>query len=366
MVQRGEVSLDDAASRYLPPTVKTPGRGRPITLRDLATHMSGLPSMPTNYDLASEPDPYEAYSSDQLYQFLSTYRLDRQPGEKWAYSNLGVALLGHLLAARAGTTYEALLTERVLQPLGMKSTSIELSDDQLRRLAPGHDRYLQPVRTWEMASLPASGSLRSTADDMLILLAAYLGYEDTRLKAAMSYQLGEGLDRSDRRQALGWVILPGGITRHAGGKQGYRSGLAFNRVTGVGAVVLANARTDDEPIDLAVHLVSGTPLPPAPRAPAARTRLELPFTVLDGYAGSYRLDDGGILEIARREHHLLIHTPGSGISELFATGLRDLFLNTGNDEITFQVADNGRATGLILYGNGKSQGREMLARRVQK
>ena len=130
--------------------------------------------------------------------------------------------------------------------------------------------------------------------------------------------------------------------------------------------MLANARTDDEPIDLAVHLVSGTTLPPAPPAPAARTRLELPFTFLDGYAGSYRLGDGGILEIARREHHLLIHTPGSGISEFFATGLRDFFLRTGNDEITFQVGDDGRATGLILYGNGKSQGREMLARRVQK
>jgi serine-type D-Ala-D-Ala carboxypeptidase/endopeptidase len=366
MVQRGEVSLDDPASKYLPRGVTMPQRGRPITLRDLATHMSGLPSMPTNYDLSADPDPYEAYSADQLYRFLSTYKLDREPGERWAYSNLGVSLLGRLLAGRAGTSYEALLSEQVLRPLGMKSTSVTPTSDENRRLAPGHDRFLEPVRTWEMASLQGSGSLRSTANDLLRFLAAYLDYEDTPLKAAMSYQLSQRVELPDRVQALGWPISANGIVRHAGGKQGYRSALAFNRSTGIGAVVLANARTDDEPIDLAVYLVSGTPLPAAPRAPAERKRLALPTTILERYAGHYRLQDGDILEIAPKEHHLLVHTPGSGISEFFATGPRDFFLNTGNDEIAFQVGEDNRANSLILYGSGKDQGDSTLAQRIEK
>ncbi len=187
MVQRGEVQLDDPAAKYLPPGVEMPRRGRPITLQDLATHVSGLPSMPANFDLKAAPDPYSAYTTQQLYAFLSGYTPERGPGEKWAYSNLGVSLLGQLLANHAGKPYETLLKERILAPLGMDDTSIELTPGQAQRLAPGHDRYLQPVETWEMVAMPGSGSLRSTVNDMLSFLAAYFD-EGSPLKDAMVQQ----------------------------------------------------------------------------------------------------------------------------------------------------------------------------------
>jgi CubicO group peptidase (beta-lactamase class C family) len=103
-----------------------------------------------------------------------------------------------------GTTYEALVAERVLTPLGMSSTSITLSPDQRERLAPGHDPYLRPIRTWEMATLQASGSLRSTADDMLRLLDAYLGRAaEPRLREAVGLQLREGVHVDGRFHPLG-------------------------------------------------------------------------------------------------------------------------------------------------------------------
>lgn len=192
MVVRGEVNLDDPAENYLPDGVTMPKGSRPITLRHLATHRSGLPSMPTNFDIHGDPDPVEAYSVAQLYEFLSTYTLPREPGAQYAYSNLGVALLGRLLARRAGMGYDELLRERVLGPLKMNSTSIALSEALQNRLVPGHDRYLQPVLTMEMTTMPGSGSLRSSAGDMLQLLAAYLGHQDSSLSSAMSLQLDEG------------------------------------------------------------------------------------------------------------------------------------------------------------------------------
>src|SRR5688572_24477142 len=120
MVQRGEVKVDDPASKYLPSGVRMPERGRPITLIDLSKHWSGLPSMPTNFSLDARPNPYEAYSVEELYQFLSSYELPREPG-KQEYSNLGVALLGRLLARHAGMEYEELLKQRALAPLGLSS-----------------------------------------------------------------------------------------------------------------------------------------------------------------------------------------------------------------------------------------------------
>ena len=105
MVQRGEVALSDPVAKHLPTGVKIPERnGRSIALVDLATQTSGLPFFPTDISLG---DPVEAarvvarYTTEQLYQFLSTYQLTRDIGSQWEYSNLGVALLGSALANRA-------------------------------------------------------------------------------------------------------------------------------------------------------------------------------------------------------------------------------------------------------------------------
>jgi len=249
MVQRGEVAIDDPAAKYLPAGVTMPQRGRPITLLDLSKHVSGLPAMPTNFSLLARPDPYRAYSAEQLYRFLSSHELGREPG-KQEYSNLGVALLGRLLARHAGMEYEPFLQQRVLGPLGLASTSITLNADQQRRLAPGHDRFLQPVDTWEMLAMPASGSLRSTANDLLKFVAFNLGVRETPLYAAMTYQ------RTPMR-ALGWGRSRLGgeeVYGHDGGKEGYRSAVVFNPRRRTGVVVLSNARTDDRPMSLALHL----------------------------------------------------------------------------------------------------------------
>ncbi|MDA8020383.1 MAG: beta-lactamase family protein [Thermoanaerobaculia bacterium] len=202
IVARGEVSLDDPAAEYLPVGVTMPEASQAITLRALATHMSGLPSMPNNFDVAGQPSPYEDYTVAELWDFLSTHELSREVGTEYGYSNLGVSLLGILLGLEKGMSYEALVTERVLQPLAMTSTSITLSEDQMERLAPGHGPYRTPVRTWEMATLQASGSLRSTANDMLNLLEAYLGYRDTPLAEAMALQLTSGAVRGGRQGAV--------------------------------------------------------------------------------------------------------------------------------------------------------------------
>ncbi|MGH8494735.1 MAG: serine hydrolase [Gammaproteobacteria bacterium] len=364
MVERGEVGLDDPASAYLPHGVAMPERGRPITLRDLATHMSGLPSMPTNFDIRADPDPYEGYTVEQLHEFLSSYDLDREPGADYAYSNLGVALLGRLLARRAGMEYEVLLTQRVLEPLEMESTSITLNDDQSRRLAPGHDTYLEPVHSWEMSTLPASGSLRSTANDTLKMIAAYLGYTDTSLKSAMALQLSERIPVDDLQQALGWGIRDDGIVGHSGGKEGYRSAVVFDPEAGTGAVVLANARTYDRPFNIALYLVSGEPLEPAPHAPADKRRTDLPVALLDTYEGRYELRNGDVLEVARKSSHLLIRYPSGAILEFFATAPHEFFYITGNDDITFEVDADGRVTGLTLYGDGKNAGEEEAAQRI--
>jgi CubicO group peptidase (beta-lactamase class C family) len=374
MVTRGEVKLEDPAAQYLPRGVHISTSGapnaRPITLHHLATHTSGFPSMPNNFDPKGEPNPVEAYTVDNLFQFVSTYRLPREPGEKLAYSNLGFSLLGHLLARRAGTEFEALVKERVLNPLGMKSTSITLTPDQLARLAPGHNQYLQPQEVWEMNTLQASGSMRSTANDLLRFVSAYLGYQDTPLKEALQFQITPRIPPNGPQPLmLGWGARKAGDTwvyLKDGGKSGYRCAAVFSLATRTGVVALANARTDDHPQEIAYHLLTGLPLPPAPDAPKPRKVIAVDRAVLESYAGRYEEKPGTFFDVVSKGDRLLVTESGDAGALFAPVSARDFYLGSSTDEVSFEVDEAGRATALRYYPNGRQGGSVHEARRVGK
>ncbi len=184
---RGEVDLDDPASKFLPSTVVLRSRdGVDVTLRHLATHRSGLPRIPSNMGFRNlrSGNPYANYTVEDMYAFLSKRRLVSEPGTFYSYSNLGMGLLGHILALAAGMDFEALVVERICGPLGMDATAITLSDDLHDRLAPGHAMGKQ-VSNWDIPTLAGCGAFRSTLNDMMIFLRANMRLEDTPIQGAI-------------------------------------------------------------------------------------------------------------------------------------------------------------------------------------
>jgi D-alanyl-D-alanine-carboxypeptidase/D-alanyl-D-alanine-endopeptidase len=153
MVERGEVKLEDPVAMYLPKGVAVPSRNdKAITLADLATHTSGLPRDADNLDLM-QVNPFATYGPAMLYEFLARYKLPRVPGEKFGYSNVGASLLGHALTLRAGKSYEELLRTRIVEPLGMKDTTITLTGIHIQRMADGHDGALDRLPLWDVDAL---------------------------------------------------------------------------------------------------------------------------------------------------------------------------------------------------------------------
>ena len=351
MAERREVALEDAASKYLPRGVTMPERGRPITLIDLSKHWSGLPSMPANFVLEAEPNPYEAYTEKELYRFLSSYQLTREPGTQ-AYSNLGVALLGRLLARRAGVEYAELLQQRVLRPLNLRSTGITLTSEQRARSVPGHDRFLRPVDTWFLKAMPASGALWSSANDLLTFLSFNLSEQDSPLRSAMLLQRVPG-------RALGWgASRLGGDTvyGHEGGKEGYRSAVVFNPRTRTGVVVLMNARAGESPLALARHLLfRESLLPPPTAAPTPPPFVTLTPATLAARAGEYELASKQRLRIVPRGDRLFVGTESSGVLVVRPTGERDFVATTDDVRLTFDLDQDGRTTGLTLYSGGTAE-----------
>jgi CubicO group peptidase (beta-lactamase class C family) len=258
MVERGEVRLDEPVADLLPKTVKVPSHnGRQITLLDLSTQSSGLPRLPTNAQPADFTNPYADYTPAKLYEFLSGYTLTRDPGEKYEYSNLGAGLLGHALALKAGMSYEELLRKRILDPLGMYDTSITLTADQKKRLAPGYNAALNPAANWTFDVLAGCGALHSTANDLLILLAANMDMTDTPLKAAMRRMrsIRKPTGMPDLDIAMAWHIFTkfgGELVWHNGGTYGYRSFIGFDPAAKKGVVVLCNTFMDNDDVGLHV------------------------------------------------------------------------------------------------------------------
>jgi CubicO group peptidase (beta-lactamase class C family) len=234
MVQRGEVALSDPATRYL--AGATPGN---ITLLDLATHTSGLLSVPPRmWGARLHPaDPYRGYSADRLARAARRSLAGRLGARPYRYSNYGFGLLGYLLGQAAGTPYEALVAERICGPLGLTETGFRGHPVQ------GYSRG-RPVPPWDMAALAAAGGLFSTAADLARLLAAALTPDQTPLGPAIRIALeprrpiAPGAD-----MGLGWHHLARGgdqLTWHNGMTGGYTAVVALSPARRTGAVALAN------------------------------------------------------------------------------------------------------------------------------
>jgi len=276
MVAKGEVSLDDPAEKYLPARAKMPERGgRKITLRDLATHSSGLPRLPDNMKPRNQRDPYADYSEKQMLAFLAQYRLTRDIGSEFEYSNLGFGLLGYLLARAAHKDYADLVRELITAPLGLRDTAIILGPDQRKRFAQGHDAEMRPTPPWRIPTLAGAGAIRSTADDMLAFMRAAMD-PNAPIAAAMKLTTADQRPMGTGRGAIGlaWLIAKPAEGRetlfHNGGTGGFRAAMMLEPAARRGVVVLTNAAVEPGSDDLAMHLLLGAPLQPASAAPSAK------------------------------------------------------------------------------------------------
>jgi CubicO group peptidase (beta-lactamase class C family) len=143
LADEGKVALDDPVGKYIPQmanlwvvagktndtmTLRRPVR--PITLRHLLSHTSGLPFLTPilSADLTSQP-------LDQQVLSFTMNPLEFQPGEGYRYSNQGIDTVGRVIEIASGMPYETFLRKRLFEPLGMRDTTFFPTSRQVKRLA---------------------------------------------------------------------------------------------------------------------------------------------------------------------------------------------------------------------------------------
>jgi serine-type D-Ala-D-Ala carboxypeptidase/endopeptidase len=354
MVQSGKVRLSDPIGKYLPAGVHTPAyNGRQITLLDLAEQNSGLPAMPTNFTPSNPDDPYADYRTAQLYNFLGDYTLTRAPGAKFEYSNVGVGLLGTLLANAAHKDYSSLVDSGVLQPLDMRETSATITPAIRARLMPGLTQGLGPSPAWSLAALAGAGAINSSLDDMLVYLKANMNAPSGRLGSAMSFAQKPRRDTTITPSTkIGLIWLTDGnsnITWHNGQTGGYHAFIGFDRIKRIGVVILANVATFDVD-DLAYHLLDPAKYPTEPviatPPPAVLPHGSSP------YVGVYQLSP--TFGITIFEDAGKLYGQGTGQPQFLLTLQAGLTYKVeGVDAtITFVLDAGGHVSSLLLHQNG--------------
>src|SRR5205823_2850364 len=166
LVEKGELDLDAPVTKYLPDfKPRTKPEHKPITLRMLTAHRSGLVREPPvgNYFDPTEPTLERTIAS------LNGIELVYAPGEREKYSNAAIGLVGYTLQKTQNEKFETYVRRTVLEPLGMKSSSFEPTPAVKKNLADAvmwsyHGREF-PAPTFELGMAPA-GCMYSTVLDL--------------------------------------------------------------------------------------------------------------------------------------------------------------------------------------------------------
>jgi len=243
LVEDGLIDLDDSITKYIS---EAPKEWRPITIRHLLTHSSGIP------DYTSEKFDYSKnYTEEDLVKMASELDLEFTAGKRWNYSNTGYVMLGVVMSRITGKPYWEFLRERIFTPAGMSTIRINTESDIVPHRARG---YLPTNEGWQHAGYVAPVTNTTADGSMLLNLEDMIAWNDVvtnrRILNKKSWDLilspmtlNSGKNYS---YGFGWFIdVIGGQTvyQHGGTWQGFTS--QFYRFTGdnIAVILLTNARS---------------------------------------------------------------------------------------------------------------------------
>ena len=243
-IGRAELTMDDTVGELLPNLADSPVAT--VSVRELCTHTSGLPRLPTGPRTLVRAckfamlglDPYRGISASDVIAVAG--RQDLLHRGQPVYSNLGAALLGQLLAERAGTDFATLLRTRIFAPLGVPGAAVAT---RRQKAAPGWSGAGLPRSPWVMDGYAPAGGVIATIEDLAYLATALL----TRTapgNSSMNAIPGVLTSAPARRSGMFWMIdrLPAGsvMTWHNGATGGYSAFFAIFSETQRAVAALAS------------------------------------------------------------------------------------------------------------------------------
>ena len=377
LVDEKILDLDKPVYQYLPKPVPeyaeykdlaNDPRVKRITARILLSHTSGFPN-------------WRAFEDDRK------LKIHFEPGSRYAYSGEGIILLQMVVEAITRQSLKELMQTRVFKPLGMTRTSMVWEDRFDSDYANGYDEYGRSLGPQRRKTADAAGSMLTTPRDFARFMLAVTQGEGLR-RETRELMLSPQIQIYSKHQfptlatgttdankpirlsyGLGWGLYwtPYGKAffkeGHDGGWRNYT--VCFDK-SKLGIVIMTNSSNGEGIFKELLETLTRNTFTPIewegftpysqlpPRKPLKeRKEVVLDSKLLDRYVGRYGEPPNLILTIKREGDHLSLQENDEPKQELFAESEIKFFSKLNDDEFTFQVDNQGRATTMVLHIAGK-------------
>ncbi len=339
----GKLRLDDRVQKYLP---ELPDYGRPLTIRHLLSHTSGLREWSNLVALDGWPRGTRAHTQDDFLEVVFAQReLNYPVGEHYSYTNSGFGLLVTIIERVSGMPYTQFTTERIFKPLGMTRTAWR---DDFERIVPGRAQaYGRRGSGWKL-DMPFDNVIG--AGGMLTTVGDWLKWNDALDKRTFGGWWVDSLESqatlaSGRKitYAMGLIVSNWRGERevaHSGSTGGYATYLLRLPARGVSVAVMCNS-AGSNPTTFARQLAEA--LVPGLQPAVTPDTVAVDAAILSRVAGVYR---------SSRTYEPLyvgVSPPGSGTSGANVRARRDGSMMIGSTRTEFITGTDGRPTALRQY-----------------
>lgn len=373
---QGKLRLDDSICNYLD---DCPEIWKPITVRHLMRHTSGIPDYEEKLELGS--DKYLAFMNhpDATATILENARklpLDFKPGDKFSYSNTGYIVLSYLIQKVSGEPFPEFVRKAILEPAGMKHSGMFGSSGLPKNLANGYthgdlgwERILGGVSLTaghlkKLPQLPLTppagdGGFYSTVDDLYRWSQLMDG---SRLvspeEAAEVFTPGSG------NYGYGWFIdhqFERKHIWHSGVLPGYLSDIIKfpdDKITVIVVTNLDRSRISRIRRDLSA-IVLGLPYD----MPISGKVVKLSAEQIAKLEGDYKMADGTVLNISNQPDYLTAKLKGRYIAGLIPMSPSEFYFPFYDGKANFTIDGDGRAVKVNMHYNGEDHIAERVAQK---
>ena len=314
----GKLSIDDPVRKYIP---ELPDYGKPLTIRHMLSHTSGLRDWGSVESIAGWPRTTREYTHAHVLEIVSKQRsLNFDPGTKWSYSNTGFNLAAIIVSRVSGMSFAEFSKQRIFVPLGMTHTSWR--DDHTRVVKGRAMAYSLDNAEYHVEmpfeNVHGNGGLLTTVGDLLVwnenLVHPKVGNAKLISEMATGGQFNDG--KPLEYYGLGLFIeIYRGVHNvyHSGSTAGYRAHLNRFPDSGTSVAVLCNGSNGDasrsanrvSDVFLGDRLKPAPPPPPAAAPPAALNPPPSPEQ-LDKLIGSYWSEEAETMFVAAVDQGSLV------------------------------------------------------------
>jgi CubicO group peptidase (beta-lactamase class C family) len=349
LAERGKLSLDDPARKYVPDAHTAWSK---VTIRHLLTHTSGVPSF-TGFP-EYRKFKVEKHTPEQVIARFKDKPLDFEPGEKYSYSNSGYYLLGYIVSKASGMPYEAYLRQNIFNPLDMNDSGEDSNTAIIKRRATG---YTRRGETWvnadyiDMTIPGGAGALYSTVDDL------YRWDQGLYTDKLVSQKMLDTIFKPFKEDyGFGWIVKKRGERRmvsHGGGIEGFNTVIA--RFPDQLVCVIALSNLNSGALDRIGNDLGAIVFGDKYELPRQRTEVSVNPGIFDSYVGKYELRPNVVLTVVRDGNKLMTQLTGQPQIQVYPESETKFFLKVVDAQLSFVKDGDGRVTEVVLHQGGRDQ-----------